>query len=134
MRDDSLEIELKGPPIDARTIEEHRHDSRFQATSQAIDQLMEAGILKQVTVGRRSRAFEAPSSSRRSRHWSGSSLTPKETRSSRSRSGASRTGVDRSVRLTCERSSRMGVGAERGHTPLATARRQCRRSTLRSDA
>ena len=32
----------------------------FQATSQAIERLVEAGILKQVTVGRRNRAFEAP--------------------------------------------------------------------------
>ena len=32
----------------------------FQATSQAIDRFVEAGILKQVTVGRRNRAFEAP--------------------------------------------------------------------------
>ena len=32
----------------------------FQATSQAIDRLVEAGVLKQVTVGRRNRAFEAP--------------------------------------------------------------------------
>ncbi len=32
----------------------------FQATSQAIERLVEAGVLKQVTVGRRNRAFEAP--------------------------------------------------------------------------
>ena len=32
----------------------------FQATSQAIDRLVEAGVLRQVTVGRRNRAFEAP--------------------------------------------------------------------------
>ena len=32
----------------------------FQATSQAIDRFVEAGILRQVTVGRRNRAFEAP--------------------------------------------------------------------------
>ena len=32
----------------------------FQATSQAIDRLVGTGILKQVTVGRRNRAFEAP--------------------------------------------------------------------------
>ena len=31
----------------------------FQATSQAIDRLVEGGILKQVTVGRRNRAFES---------------------------------------------------------------------------
>ncbi len=32
----------------------------FQAASQAINQLMEAGVLAQVTVGRRNRIFEAP--------------------------------------------------------------------------
>ena len=32
----------------------------FQATSQAIDRLMNAGVLAQVNVGRRNRAFEAP--------------------------------------------------------------------------
>jgi Fic family protein len=32
----------------------------FQATSQAIDRLVKAGVLRQVTVGRRNRAFEAP--------------------------------------------------------------------------
>ena len=32
----------------------------FQATNQAIRQLVEAGVLSQITVGRRNRAFEAP--------------------------------------------------------------------------
>lgn len=32
----------------------------FQATSQAIERLVAAGVLKQITVGRRNRAFEAP--------------------------------------------------------------------------
>jgi hypothetical protein len=32
----------------------------YQATNQAIDRLVEAKILRQVTVGRRNRAFEAP--------------------------------------------------------------------------
>ena len=32
----------------------------FQATSQAIDRLVGAGVLAQITVGRRNRAFEAP--------------------------------------------------------------------------
>ena len=32
----------------------------FQATSQAMNRLMDAGVLAQVTVGRRNRAFEAP--------------------------------------------------------------------------
>ena len=32
----------------------------FQATSQAIDRLVTAGVLEQITVGRRNRAFEAP--------------------------------------------------------------------------
>jgi Fic family protein len=32
----------------------------FQATSQAIDRLLSVGVLTQITVGRRNRAFEAP--------------------------------------------------------------------------
>jgi predicted transcriptional regulator len=32
----------------------------FQATNQAVTRLVDAGILKQVRVGRRNRAFEAP--------------------------------------------------------------------------
>ena len=32
----------------------------FQAAGQAVDQLMDAGVLAQITVGRRNRAFEAP--------------------------------------------------------------------------
>ena len=32
----------------------------FQATSLAIDRFVSAGILRQMTVGRRNRAFEAP--------------------------------------------------------------------------
>ena len=32
----------------------------FQATSQGIDRLVDAGVLSQVNVGRRNRAFEAP--------------------------------------------------------------------------
>ena len=32
----------------------------FQATNEAIDRLVEAGVLRQVNVGRRNRAFEAP--------------------------------------------------------------------------
>jgi hypothetical protein len=32
----------------------------FQAASQGINQLLDAGVLAQVTVGRRNRAFEAP--------------------------------------------------------------------------
>ena len=32
----------------------------FQAASQGINQLLDAGVLTQVTVGRRNRAFEAP--------------------------------------------------------------------------
>ena len=35
-------------------------DRTFQATSQAIDRLRDAGVLVQVNVGRRNRAFEAP--------------------------------------------------------------------------
>ena len=32
----------------------------FQAANQAIDRLVETGVLAQVNVGRRNRAFEAP--------------------------------------------------------------------------
>jgi hypothetical protein len=32
----------------------------FQATNEAVSRLIEAGILMQVSVGRRNRAFEAP--------------------------------------------------------------------------
>ena len=32
----------------------------FQATSQGIDRLVDAGVLSQINVGRRNRAFEAP--------------------------------------------------------------------------
>ena len=35
-------------------------DRSFQATSQAVDRLLGAGVLAQVNVGRRNRAFEAP--------------------------------------------------------------------------
>ena len=35
-------------------------DRSFQAASQAIDRLLLAGVLVQVNVGRRNRAFEAP--------------------------------------------------------------------------
>lgn len=35
-------------------------DRSFQATNSAITRLVDAGVLSQVTVGRRNRAFEAP--------------------------------------------------------------------------
>ncbi len=47
------------PPLTATTASDLIGRS-FQATSQAIDRLVEAGIVTQVTVGRRNRAFEGP--------------------------------------------------------------------------
>ena len=35
-------------------------DWSFQATSQAVKRLTDAGVLRQITVGRRNRGFEAP--------------------------------------------------------------------------
>ena len=73
----------------------------FQATSQAIDRLVEAGILKQVTVGRRNRAFEAPelleaftALERQLASPEGDTLVP-------SRLGASRAGADRTAEFIC---------------------------------
>ena len=51
---------LPGAPLLTATTAFDLIGRSFQATSQAIDRLVEAGILKQVTVGRRNRAFEAP--------------------------------------------------------------------------
>ena len=51
---------LPGAPLMTATTASDLVGRSFQATSQAIDRLVEAGILKQVTVGRRNRAFEAP--------------------------------------------------------------------------
>ena len=51
---------LPGAPLLTATTASDLVGRSFQATSQAIDRLVEAGVLKQVTVGRRNRAFEAP--------------------------------------------------------------------------
>ena len=57
---DLLVRALPGAPLLTATTASDLIGRSFQATSQAIDRLVEAGILKQVTVGRRNRAFEAP--------------------------------------------------------------------------
>ena len=57
---DLLVRALPGAPLLTATTASELIGRSFQATSQAIDRLVEAGILKQVTVGRRNRAFEAP--------------------------------------------------------------------------
>ena len=51
---------LPGAPLLTTTTASDLIGRSFQATSQAIDRLVDADILKQVTVGRRNRAFEAP--------------------------------------------------------------------------
>ena len=51
---------LPGAPLLTATTASDLIGRSFQATSQAIDRLVEAGVLRQVTVGRRNRAFEAP--------------------------------------------------------------------------
>ena len=51
---------LPGAPLLTATTASGLIGRSFQATSQAIDRFVGAGILKQVTVGRRNRAFEAP--------------------------------------------------------------------------
>ncbi len=57
---DLLVRSVPGAPLLTATTASDLIGRSFQATSQAIDRLVEAGILKQVTVGRRNRAFEAP--------------------------------------------------------------------------
>ena len=57
---DLLVSALPGVPLLTATTASDLIGRSFQATSQAIDRLVETGILKQVTVGRRNRAFEAP--------------------------------------------------------------------------
>ena len=57
---DLLVRALPGAPLLTATTASDLIGRSFQATSQAIDRLVEAGILTQVTVGRRNRAFEAP--------------------------------------------------------------------------
>ena len=56
---DLLVRALPGAPLLTANTASDLIGRSFQATSQAIDRLVEAGILKQVTVGRRNRAFEA---------------------------------------------------------------------------
>ena len=51
---------LPGAPLLTATTASELIGRSFQATSQAIDRLVEADILKQITVGRRNRAFETP--------------------------------------------------------------------------
>ena len=57
---DLLVRALPGAPLLTTTTASDLIGRSFQATSRAIDRLVEAGVLKQVTVGRRNRAFEAP--------------------------------------------------------------------------
>ena len=57
---DLLVSALPGAPLLTATTASDLIGRSFQATSQAIDRLVGVGILKQVTVGRRNRAFEAP--------------------------------------------------------------------------
>ena len=57
---DLLVRALPGAPLLTATTASDLIGRSFQATSQAIDRFVEAGILKQITVGRRNRAFEAP--------------------------------------------------------------------------
>ena len=51
---------LPGAPLVTANTASDLVKRSFQATSQAIDRLVEAGVLTQVTVGRRNRVFEAP--------------------------------------------------------------------------
>ena len=51
---------LSGAPLLTATTASDLIGRSFQATSQAIDRLVEVGILTQVSVGRRNRAFDAP--------------------------------------------------------------------------
>ncbi len=51
---------LPGAPLVTATMASELIGRSFQATNQAIERLVGAGILAQVTVGRRNRAFEAP--------------------------------------------------------------------------
>ena len=51
---------LPGAPLLTTSTASGMIGRSFQATNQAIDRLVEAGVLTQVTVGRRNRAFEAP--------------------------------------------------------------------------
>ena len=57
---DLLVRALPGAPLVTVTTASELIGRSFQATNQAIDRLVGAGILAQVTFGRRNRAFEAP--------------------------------------------------------------------------
>ena len=57
---DLLVSALPGAPLLTATTASDLIGRSFQATSQAIDRFVEASILKQETVGRRNRTFEAP--------------------------------------------------------------------------
>ena len=51
---------LAGMPVLSTASAARATDRSFQATSQAVKRLTDAGVLRQITVGRRNRAFEAP--------------------------------------------------------------------------
>ena len=51
---------LPGMPVLSTASAARATDRSFQATSQAVKRLADAGVLRQITVGRRNRAFEAP--------------------------------------------------------------------------
>ena len=51
---------LPGMPVLSTASAARATDRSFQATSQAVKRLTDAGVLRQITVGRRNRAFEAP--------------------------------------------------------------------------
>ena len=51
---------LAGMPVLSTASAARATDRSFQATSQAVKRLADAGVLRQITVGRRNRAFEAP--------------------------------------------------------------------------
>ena len=51
---------LPGMPVLSTASAAKATDRSFQATSQAVKRLTDAGVLRQITVGRRNRAFEAP--------------------------------------------------------------------------
>ena len=57
---DLLVRALPGAPLVTATTASELIGRSFQATNQAIERLVGAGILAQVTLGRRNRAFEAP--------------------------------------------------------------------------
>ena len=51
---------LPGMPVLSTASAARATERSFQATSQAVKRLADAGVLRQITVGRRNRAFEAP--------------------------------------------------------------------------